>query len=277
MVNYYETLKVSPKASKTEIKSAYRSLARKLHPDKNNGSEQTARAFAAIAEAYEVLGNARDRALYDKRLVAQQMHSTNGDSVFASDNAHARRWRQMVYEHRYNEIIDRMIAEERRESMALQRIIFPTVALFVASLTVGIVRPHFFWSSENTVFNVVVKIVLIALFVSGLIQLLGRFREAFDKYTYDDLELHNSILDENEPKHKPYSRYTAVAFLLAGTLLCFGVGLLIGYNVAFEPGLTPYLFAAASKREMLTEAIFYPPIFVFVVDTVHYMLSRIEA
>ena len=53
MVNYYDILKTSPKASNAEIKSAYRRLARKLHPDKNNGSEETARAFAAIAEAYD--------------------------------------------------------------------------------------------------------------------------------------------------------------------------------------------------------------------------------
>ena len=135
MVNYYETLKVSPKASTIEIKSAYRRLARKLHPDKNNGSEDTARAFAIIAEAYEILGNSKERTKYDQKLLqAQYTRSTNGDSVFASDNTHARRWRQMVYEHRYNEIIDRMIAEERRESMALQKIIFPTVALFVSAL-----------------------------------------------------------------------------------------------------------------------------------------------
>ena len=95
MVNYYETLKVSPKASRNEIKSAYRRLARKLHPDKNNGSEQTAIAFAAIAEAYEVLGNPKQRSAYDKRLAAV-VHSTNGngDSVFASSNSHAQRWRQ---------------------------------------------------------------------------------------------------------------------------------------------------------------------------------------
>src|SRR5688572_16396363 len=100
MVNYYETLKVSPKASRAEIKSAYRRLARKLHPDKNNGSEETARAFAAIAEAYEILGDPDERAIYDNRLAAAQANgSVNGDSVFASSNAHARRWRQLVYEH----------------------------------------------------------------------------------------------------------------------------------------------------------------------------------
>jgi hypothetical protein len=50
----------------------------------------------------------------------------------------------MVYEHRYNEIIDRMIAEERRESKALQRIIFPTVALYLSTLLVAVFKPQEF-------------------------------------------------------------------------------------------------------------------------------------
>ena len=96
MANYYETLKVSQKASSKEIKSAYRRLARRLHPDKNNGSEATARAFAAIAESYEVLGNPREREKYDKKLLqAEYSKSANSDSVFASSNMHARRWRRI--------------------------------------------------------------------------------------------------------------------------------------------------------------------------------------
>jgi curved DNA-binding protein CbpA len=126
MVNYYEILKVSPEASRAEIRSAYRRLARKLHPDKNNGSEETALKFAAIAEAYEVLGNIKERVNYDKRILEVQFtNNGNGDSVFASSNPHARRWRQMVYEKRYNDIIDRMIEEERREAMAFQKVIYP--------------------------------------------------------------------------------------------------------------------------------------------------------
>ena len=70
MVNYYDILKVSPQASRTEIKSAYRRLARKLHPDKNNGSEETALKFAEIAEAYEILGNPKERVNFDRRLIA---------------------------------------------------------------------------------------------------------------------------------------------------------------------------------------------------------------
>src|SRR3954453_16089831 len=99
MVNYYDTLKVSPKASAAEIKSAYRRLARKLHPDVNHGADDTARMFAEIAEAYEVLGNSRERARYDKKLVHASVGS-HGNSFFTSNNPHARRWRQMVIEKR---------------------------------------------------------------------------------------------------------------------------------------------------------------------------------
>ena len=269
MVNYYETLKVSPKASKTEIKSAYRRLARKLHPDKNNGSEQTARAFATIAEAYEVLSNANERANYDRRLFqAQANGSTNGDSVFASSNIHAKRWRQMVYEHRYNEIIDRMIAEERRESMALQKIIFPTVALFVSALVVGIFKPQVFANSA-----MIGKIIVFTLFVAGVIHLVRRIREAFDRYTYNLDDLHDSILDGNEPAAKPLSRTAAGAFLVVGFLLCLGTGVLIGSQIDFVSVSMPSMFSSRLGPEF----VLYPPIFVLFVDLVHTFAYRMDA
>jgi DnaJ domain len=268
MVNYYETLKVSPKASTNEIKSAYRRLARKLHPDKNNGSDETARAFAIIAEAYEVLGNAKERANYDQKLLqAQYSNSANGDSVFASSNTHAKRWRQMVYEHRYNEIIDRMIAEERREAMALQKIIFPTVALFVSALIVGIFKPQIFVNSA-----IIGKIILVSLFVAGVIHLFGRIRDALEKYTYHSDELHDSILDGNEPTVKPYSRMAAAAFLVLGFALCLGTGLLIGNYVEFVSITMPSMFSSRLGPEF----VFYPPIFVLFVDLMHSFASRVD-
>lgn len=269
MVNYYETLKVSPRASKTEIKSAYRRLARKLHPDKNNGSEQTARAFASIAEAYEILSNAKERALYDKRLYqAQANGSTNGDSVFASSNSHARRWRQMVYEHRYNEIIDRMIAEERRESMALQRIIFPTVALFVSTLVAAIVKPQIFVK-----LGIPGMIILGTLFVVGLIHLIGRIREALERYAYRDDEIHDSIMDARDIDGgtKAYSRFLAGSFLVVGVVLSFVAGLLIG-NYAEFGSITQLSLFWLSNPEFL----FYPPIFVLIVDLMHSVALKTE-
>lgn len=268
MANYYDVLKVSPKATRTEIKSAYRRLARKLHPDKNNGSGETAVAFAKIAEAYEVLSDSSERARYDKQLLhASYERSANGDSVFASTNSHARRWRQMVYEHRYNEIIDRMIAEERRESLALQKILFPTVALFISCLAVAMLKPKFF---ENSA--IIGKIILISLFVAGVIHLVGRIREGLDRFTYNEDELHESILDDNERKVKPFSRVFAGGFLVLGVAASFGIGLVIGNFVDFTNVSVPTMFSQGLKLEF----IFYPPIFVLLVDAMHGFASRVD-
>jgi hypothetical protein len=258
MVNYYETLRVSPKASRNEIRSAYRRLARQLHPDRNNGSEETARAFAAIAEAYEILSSPRERAAYDKRMLqVQHDGSANGDSVFASSNSHARRWRQMVYEHRYNEIIDRMIAEERRESMALQRIIFPTVALFLSTLVASIFKPDFF-----TKLGVPGMIILGTLFIVGLIHLIARVREALERYAYHSDEIHDSIMEADTDSPRLYSRFLAGSFLVSGVVLCLAIGLSIRNLV--DPGLW------FSNLEFL----FYPPIFVLLVDLMHSIAFR---
>ncbi|HMQ02699.1 MAG TPA: J domain-containing protein [Pyrinomonadaceae bacterium] len=268
MATYYETLKVTPKAGSREIKSAYRKLARKLHPDRNNGSEETARAFAAIAEAYEVLRDPVERSKYDRRLLRAQFdRETDSDSIFASSNAHARRWRQMVYEHRYNEIIDRMMAEERRESLALQKIIFPTVALFVSALAVGIFKPQIFANSA-----IIGKIIVVTLFIAGVIHLIRRIREAFEKYTYNFADLHDSIFDDNEIAGKPYSRFAAGAFLASGFLISLGVGILIGNQVDLVSASMPFMFSARLGPEFL----FYPPIFVLFVDLIHSFAFRAD-
>ncbi|MFN2501080.1 MAG: J domain-containing protein [Pyrinomonadaceae bacterium] len=268
MVNYYDVLKVSPKASGTEIKSAYRRLARKLHPDRNNGSEETALKFAAIAEAYEVLGNARERVKYDKRIVDAQFNGNgNGDSVFASTNPHARRWRQMVYEKRYNDIIDRMIAEERREAMAFQKVVYPMVALFVTAIFSTAFKPKMFANSE-----IVGRIIIVSLFVVGVIHLIGRIREGLERFTEIDDNIHDSILDDNERKTKPYSRLAASAFLLGGFLACLGAGLLIGTQMGFVADTMPSMFSATLRPEF----IFYPPIVTFFVDLMHSFAATLE-
>ncbi len=64
--NYYETLGVDKNASSDEIKSAYRKLAKKYHPDLNPNNEEAANKFKEINEAYEVLGDSQKRANYDQ-------------------------------------------------------------------------------------------------------------------------------------------------------------------------------------------------------------------
>ncbi|MEQ8395176.1 DnaJ C-terminal domain-containing protein [Thalassobaculum sp.] len=62
----YKTLGVSRTADQAEIKSAYRKLAKKYHPDLNPGDTDVERRFKDVSAAYDVLGDSAKRAKYDR-------------------------------------------------------------------------------------------------------------------------------------------------------------------------------------------------------------------
>lgn len=64
--DYYGTLGVKRDASEKDIKSAFRRLARRFHPDINPGNEAAEKRFKEINEAHEVLGDPDSRRKYDK-------------------------------------------------------------------------------------------------------------------------------------------------------------------------------------------------------------------
>lgn len=64
--NYYDVLGVDRAADEQAIRSAYRSLARKLHPDVNRDDPAAEERFKEVNEAYEVLSDADKRRMYDR-------------------------------------------------------------------------------------------------------------------------------------------------------------------------------------------------------------------
>ena len=63
MADPYSTLGVARSASEAEIKSAYRKLAKELHPDRNKDNPQAAEKFSAATNAYDLLSDKDKRCL----------------------------------------------------------------------------------------------------------------------------------------------------------------------------------------------------------------------
>lgn len=74
--DFYKVLGVSKDATETDIKKAYRKLARDNHPDSNPGDEAKHERFKAVAEAYDVVGDQAKRSKYD------EMRSAYGSGGF---------------------------------------------------------------------------------------------------------------------------------------------------------------------------------------------------
>jgi molecular chaperone DnaJ len=76
--NYYDILGVDKKASASDIKAAYRKLAMKYHPDRNQGNAEAAEKFKEVNEAHETLSDEQKRAAYDYELEHPGMGGMGG-------------------------------------------------------------------------------------------------------------------------------------------------------------------------------------------------------
>lgn len=76
--DYYQLLGVSRDCSEKELKSAFRKLAMKYHPDKNPGDKEAEHKFKEISEAYDILKDPQKRAAYDRY----------GHSAFTNGGSH---------------------------------------------------------------------------------------------------------------------------------------------------------------------------------------------
>ena len=89
MKDYYKVLGVSPQADEKEIKTAYRKLAKKYHPDAVRDNPELAERMYVIQAAYEVLGDEEKRKQYDESLKAgparQKRAGQAGGNPFGSN------------------------------------------------------------------------------------------------------------------------------------------------------------------------------------------------
>ena len=98
MKNFYQILGVSINATNDEIKIAYRKLATKFHPDKNDGDKYFEERFKEIQIAYEVLSNENSRSEYNKKLYdfyqekfEQSSYKSNSENVNKSEENQKRK------------------------------------------------------------------------------------------------------------------------------------------------------------------------------------------
>lgn len=83
MADYYEILGVKSLASKAEIKAAFKKLALKFHPDKNQGNKQAEEQFKKINEAYQTLSDDNKRFFYNQKYQSSTGSATS--STFSTD------------------------------------------------------------------------------------------------------------------------------------------------------------------------------------------------
>ena len=270
MVDYYKLLGVKSTATAAEIKSAYRRLARKRHTDVNGGSPQAARDFAMLALAYRTLSDPQERAHYDSQQIRIRNGVTSSNaSVLHSDNPHARRMRRVVAaQRRLDKVVDNWIEEGRRETFALQQAVFPTVTLFLSTFFVIMLKPKFWeglgWAGRG---------VLITLFLIGVWHLTSRLRLSLERYTYRPKSIHASLMDDEEKPDKPFTRLTAYSFLVVAFIASLVFGYIMGEQMHYVIlDNMPLFFSHSVKPDLL----FYPPIAVLIVDTMHSVASKID-
>ncbi|HEV7798743.1 MAG TPA: J domain-containing protein [Pyrinomonadaceae bacterium] len=278
MTDYYKVLGVKRSASKSEVKSAYRKLARLRHPDVNGGSETAAQEFALLSRAYRVLIDPEERAYHDQQLNAP---TANGYSILQSNNPHAQRARSLAMQARWDRVVNEVLERDRQEGRERQRAVFTTVSLFLSTFFVAMIKPHL-WET----FDYAGRVIVLTLFVIGVWHLATRLREYFAHYTYRPKSIQDSIMRDEEIPEQPFTRFSAYAFLLLGYALSIGIGLIIGWHAqGFMSGLTMLLPPQVAKTNMLfysstilliPDLVVYPPIAVLIVDSMQALTARMD-
>ena len=261
MVDYYQLLGVKSTASVTEIKAAYKRLARLQHPDLNGGLPEAAHAFIQISRARDILIDPHRRAAYDAQRNAYAARGAYAPVVNPTVDTYVRRARSDI---RIKKNLEKFLLNEREEVRALRQAVFPVVAFLFASFFVPLVRPHFWRSSGWTGRTVILILVSI-----GVWHTVSKIWSAIKLHTYDDRTV---VTDDQMPSQR-WSRRQAILFIALAATGCGLAGTLIG--MSFSDSLLsamPMFFDPSIRLELL----FYPWIMVLLVDAGHSLSQRLD-
>lgn len=245
--NLYAILGVGCTATPNEIKSAYRRLARKYHPDVNHDAAAASK-FAQISDAYHVLIDDQKRRIYDRTGEIDII-------VITQDNSPAARAaRRVYYQAQADKIVNDWLQREREETRVRRKAVYTTVTLFLSTIA-----SNFLMSMINFSFSNVPSpwwiIVFLILFGFGVHHLFSNFREQFDHYTYT--QTHISII-RSVKSTKPFRRSEAFAFIIGGYIVSLITGILIGLltnNISY-----------ITLGDALVAALLFPPIAVLIMN-----------
>jgi hypothetical protein len=243
MTDLYGLLGLTPRATSGEIKSAYRRLARKYHPDVSASPDANAR-FVQINEAYQTLSDPHRRWAYD-----------NGQFADTQRTFYASRHAEVVAKQRhFDRIVDEWMAHERQEAAARSHAVLIVVPLFLSTFYV--------MASKATIkyeLSLIGRMLIIALAVYGLVYLVKNLSIVLSRYTYHIPDHLTSVFGEPKaPEDKPISRKAGLIFLVCGYLVSLGLGYVVS---KFVPGR----YGSAMSASTLLGALLYPPIAVLLV------------
>jgi len=253
MKDLYQVLGLTRGATSTEIKSAYRRLARKYHPDVSTSPDAGAR-FVQISQAYQILSNSRTRQAYERGELDESART-----FYASREAEV-----VAMQREFDRIVDEWMARERQETAARAHAVLIVVPFFLSAFYVMASRPtiieesRWFW-----------KIVILGLAFYGAVYLVKNLALVFARYTYHVPDRFTSVFASVEtPDGKSISRKAGLIFLVCGYLVSIGLGYVVS---KFVPGK----YGAFSPSTLLG-ALLYPPIAVLIIGSIRRISSLLD-
>lgn len=262
MPDLYAVLGVSRTADSIEIKTAYRRLARRYHPDVNP-HPAAARKFALVNEAYHVLIDPKRRSYYDR---TGSVSSIRAKAEGEADSERARAARRAYYQARADKIVNEWLQRDREESRARGKAVYTTVTLFLSTFIVAMMKPSIFESSGP-----VWRAALLVVFGVSIWHLYRSLREHLEHYSYRPERL-SSVLRASK-SDKPFKRSVAWGFIIGGYLFSLVTGMLLG---RLTEDLSIQLFGPTNVIEAFFGVFFYPPIVVLMVDLLYLINVRLE-